>query len=159
MIKLNSELILEKVTKNKIVLISPIVKRLIKSLSILIWLISIGIISYNLIVKISQTATYHKDLKIINEIEEEFDKNPHQVDENRISRYHDADSYYMKFTKLSFYNGDGFVPELVKINLDIAKKHLGVNPILTFFYRDLLLIILLNIVYLLLLRFIFWIKF
>ncbi|WP_297515354.1 hypothetical protein [Flavobacterium sp.] len=156
---MNIEIILKKITRNKIDLISPIIKRLIKSLSILIWLISVLLISYNLIVKIAQTATYYNDLKIINEIEEEFYKSPYPVNENRISRFHNADSYYMKFTKLSFYNGDGFVPELVKINLDIAKKQLGVNPILTFLCRDLLLIILLNIVYLLLLRFIFWIKF
>lgn len=156
---MNIEIILQIITKSKIDLLSPITKRLIGSLSILIWLCSISFISYNFIIKISQTATYYKDLQIINEIEEEFDNNPYQVDENRISRYHDADSYYMKFTKLSFYNGDGFVPELVKINLDIAKKQLGVNPMLTFFYHDLLLIILLNIVYLMLLRFIFWIKF
>jgi hypothetical protein len=156
---MDTEIILKKVTKNKIDLISPIVKRLIKSLSILIWIISISIISYNLIIKISQTATYYNDLKIINEIEAEFNKNPYQLDENRVSRYHDANSYYMKFTKLSFFNGDGFEPELVIINLDMAKKQLGVNPILTFFYHDLILIILSNIFYLLLLRFIFWIKF
>jgi hypothetical protein len=156
---MNINTILQIITKSKIDLLFPIVKRLIGSLSILIWLCSISFISYNLIVKISQTATYYEDLKIINEIEEEFNNNPYQLDANRISRYHDADSYYMKFTKLSFYNGDGFVPELVKINLDIAKKQLGVNPMLTFFYHDLLLIILLNIVYLMLLRFIFWIKF
>lgn len=156
---MNIEIILQIITKSKIDLLSPIAKRLIRSLSILIWLCSISFISYNLIIKISQTATYYKDLQIINEIEEEFDNNPYQVDENRISRYHDADSYYMKFTKLSFYNGDGFIPELVKINLDIAKKQLGVNPILIFLYHDFLLIILFNIFYLLLLKFILWLKF
>ncbi|MBP9847881.1 MAG: hypothetical protein KBC58_00425 [Flavobacterium sp.] len=146
-------------TKNKIHLLSPQIRRIISSLSILIWVISIILISYNIIVTTSKTLTYYEDLKIINEIEAEFNKIPYQLDENRVSRYHDANAYYMKFTKLSFYNGDGFVPELVKINLDIAKKQLGVNPILTFFYNDFVLIILLNIVYLLLLRFIFWIKF
>jgi hypothetical protein len=156
---MNIEIILQIITKSKIDLLSPIAKRLIRSLSILIWLCSISFISYNLIIKISQTATYYKDLQIINEIEEEFDNNPYQVDENRISRYHDADSYYMKFTKLSFYNGDGFIPELVKINLDIAKKQLGVNPILLFLYHDFLLTTLINILYLLLLKYIFWLKF
>lgn len=156
---MNIEIILQIITKSKIDLLSPIAKRLIGSLSILIWLCSISFISYNLIIKISQTATYYKDLQIINEIEEEFDNNPYQVDENRISRYHDADSYYMKFTKLSFYNGDGFVPELVKFNLDIAKKKLGVNPILLFLYHDFLLTTIINILYLLLLKYMFWLKF
>ncbi|WP_297511174.1 hypothetical protein [Flavobacterium sp.] len=151
--------ILQIVTKNKIDLLSVQIRRIISSLSILIWLISIILISYNLIVTTSKTLTYYEDLKIINEIEAEFNKNPYQLDENTVSRYHDADSYYMKFTKLSFYNGDGFVPELVKINLDIAKKQLGVNPILIFLYHDFLLIILFNIFYLLLLKFILWLKF
>lgn len=160
---MNTEIILKKVTKNKIDLLSGQIRRIITSLSILIWLISIILISYNLIVTTSKTLIYNNDLKIITEIEEEFEKTPnmdYQVQGYKGGiRYHDADSYYMKFTKLSFYNGDGFVSELVKINLDIAKKQLGDNPMLIFLYHDFIPILLFNIIYLLLLKFILWLKF
>jgi len=162
--KNNTESLLRLITKNKIDLVSPILKRLILLITIVIWTFSLVYITYNFVNTSKKTFIYFEDLKIINEIEEEFNKTHlNQSFENYnntgVTKYYDADSYYLKFTKLSFYNGNGFVPELVQINLDNAKKELGENPILLFFKNNLFLVISINFLYLLLINLIFWLKF
>jgi hypothetical protein len=159
---------LSSASNGKIQCIKPQNQRLLQLLTGLIWFLSITWTSYNIVQTGLDNSIYQSDKELISSIQQAIESDPQKYQNNgpTYSQGQGGTSYFNiettlfnYFSKLSFYEPHEFNPNDVLGNYERAKSQLGANPYSEFTLRFFIFIILGNLLWWILLRCSFWLKF